>query len=73
MTFSEAYASIGPDVEAIAELLGIPAAEADKQINAEMNRAHAEKARKDARREYQRAWAEKRRASMRDSRLAVSA
>lgn len=64
MTFSEAYSAIGPDVEAIAELLGISAADADRKINAEMNRAHVEKARKEARREYQRAWAHKKRASV---------
>ena len=64
ITFSEAYAAIGPDVEAIAELLGIAPSEADRLINAEMNRANTEKDRKEARREYQRAWAHKKRASV---------
>lgn len=43
MTFSEAYAISGPDVEAIAKLLGIAPAEADRLINEEMERRHREK------------------------------
>jgi hypothetical protein len=42
MTFPEAYASVGPDVEAIAKLLGISPSEADRLINEEMNRRHQE-------------------------------
>lgn len=42
MTFLEAYTIHGPDVEAIAKLLGIAPAEADRLINEEMNRRHAE-------------------------------
>ncbi len=64
MTFEEAFAAIGPDVEAIAELLCIPAAEADKLVNSELNKAHAEKARRAARKEYQRTWMERKRAGV---------
>ena len=42
MTFSDAYASVGPDVEAIAKLLGISPPQADRLINEEMNRRHTE-------------------------------
>ncbi|MCZ3377446.1 hypothetical protein [Rhizobium sp. AG207R] len=43
MTFLEAYSISGPDVEAIAKLLGITPAEADRLINEEMNRRHQER------------------------------
>ena len=43
MTFSEAYNIHGPDVEAIAKLLGIAPSEADRLINEEMERRHQER------------------------------
>jgi len=72
MTFSDAYASVGPDVEAIAELLCIPAAEADKLVNSELNKVYAEKLRSAARKEYQRSWMERKRASERLARSGAS-
>ncbi len=42
ITFSEAYTSLGPDVEAIAELLDIDADEADRLVNAEMDKRYAQ-------------------------------
>lgn len=45
MTFPEAYALHGPDTIAISEALGIPEHEADRLINAEMERAREEKGR----------------------------
>lgn len=40
-TFLEAYEKHGPDVERIAQALGIAPSEADRLINAEMERKHA--------------------------------
>ncbi len=66
MTFSEAYAAIGPDVEAIAELLGIAPAEADRLINEEMNRRHEE--RRDKRLSYHRGYDQRVRVQLREIR-----
>jgi hypothetical protein len=71
MTFSEAYAAIGPDVEAIAELLGISAAEADRKINAEMNRRHQERREKHL--SYHRGYDQRVRARLREIRSGRSA
>lgn len=48
MTFTEAYAIHGPDVERIAHLLGIAPSEADQLINKRMDERHARRV-KDAR------------------------
>ncbi|MBX4870603.1 hypothetical protein HJA85_27160 [Rhizobium bangladeshense] len=40
MTFLEAYAIHGPDVERIAAVLGIPASEADRLVSREMDRTY---------------------------------
>lgn len=45
MTFADAYALHGPDTIAISEALGIPEHEADRLINAELERAREEKGR----------------------------
>lgn len=41
MTFDEAYALCGPDVERVAYLLGIAPSEADRLINKRMDEKHA--------------------------------
>lgn len=41
LTFPEAYQIHGPDVEAIAEVMGIEPAFADRLINAKMNFRHS--------------------------------
>jgi hypothetical protein len=43
MTFLEAYALLGPDVERIAEALGITPPEADRLINEAMERRHQQR------------------------------
>ena len=43
MTFSEAYALHGPDVELIAEAMGITAPEADRLINDRMDRKYRDR------------------------------
>lgn len=45
MTFSEAFTLHGPDVETIAQAMGIQPHEADKLINEEMDRKFAAKSR----------------------------
>lgn len=40
MMFGELYEKVGPDVELIAELLGIKPHEADRLINEAMDRRH---------------------------------
>lgn len=47
ITFSEAYTSLGPDVEAIAELLDISPEEADRRVNAEMDQRYARQSSKE--------------------------
>ncbi len=57
MTFSQAYTLYGPDVERIARRLGIAPHEADRRINAEMNKRHKERTagdREARRKEYRR-------------------
>jgi DNA-binding MarR family transcriptional regulator len=43
MTFLEAYSKYGPDVERIAEVLGIKPADADRLINELLERRHAKR------------------------------
>ncbi|MBB3743880.1 plasmid maintenance system antidote protein VapI [Rhizobium sp. BK591] len=50
MTFLEAYALHGPDVERIAEALGITPPEADRLINDEMERRYQKRVQIDRRR-----------------------
>ncbi|MDK4720108.1 hypothetical protein PH552_12210 [Rhizobium sp. CNPSo 3968] len=66
MTFSEAYAIHGPDVEAVAKLLGIAPAEADRLINEEMNRRHQE--RHETRLSYHRGYDQRVRVQLREIR-----
>jgi DNA-directed RNA polymerase specialized sigma24 family protein len=50
MTFLEAYALHGPDVERIAEAMGITPSEADRLINEAMERRHQQRVRRSLRR-----------------------
>ncbi|QIG70459.1 hypothetical protein EVB88_075 [Rhizobium phage RHph_N28_2] len=50
MTFLEAYLLHGPDVERIAEELGITPPEADRLINEAMERRHQQRVRRSLRR-----------------------
>ncbi|WP_018445546.1 hypothetical protein [Rhizobium gallicum] len=50
ITFLEAYALHGPDVERIAEALGITPPEADRLINEAMERRHQQRVQRSRRR-----------------------
>ncbi|WP_165410039.1 hypothetical protein [Rhizobium ruizarguesonis] len=50
MTFLEAYAIHGPDVERIAEALGITPPEADRLINEALERRHQQRVQRSRRR-----------------------
>ncbi|MGO6879451.1 hypothetical protein ACC734_17010 [Rhizobium ruizarguesonis] len=50
MTFLEAFTKYGPDVERIAEALGITPPEADRLINEAMERRHQQRVRRSLRR-----------------------
>ncbi|WP_165505478.1 hypothetical protein [Rhizobium leguminosarum] len=50
MTFLEAFTKFGPDVERIAEALGITPPEADRLINEAMERRHQQRVRRSLRR-----------------------
>lgn len=71
MTFIEAYTAVGPDVEAIAKLLGIAPSEADRLINEEMERRHQERRKKEQ--SYQRAYNLRMREQLREIRAGRSA
>jgi hypothetical protein len=73
MTFAEAYALFGPDVEAIAQELGIDPAEADRLINETMEAIHTQKIKREARKAYQREWMAKTRSNLREIRTGRNA
>jgi plasmid maintenance system antidote protein VapI len=50
MTFLEAFTKFGPDVERIAEALGITPPEADRLINEAMERRNQQRVRRSLRR-----------------------
>lgn len=50
MTFLEAFTKYGPDVERIAETLGITPPEADRLINEAMERRHQQRVQRSRRR-----------------------
>ncbi len=73
MTFSEAYAIHGPDVEAIADALGIPQHAADRLINAELTQRHTDRIKEEKRRTAQRDYMRRVRSDLRAIRTGRSA
>jgi len=73
MTFSEAYAIHGPDVEAIADALGIAPPVADSLINAELTKRHHDRLKEEKRRTAQRDHMRRVRSDLRAMRAGRSA
>jgi hypothetical protein len=73
MTFSEAYAIHGPDVEAIADALGIAPSAADSMINAELTQRHIDRIKEEKRRTAQRDHMRRVRSDLRSIRAGRSA